>query len=300
MAKVNKFERKNYKVYEIVVCAILILYTISMLLVIGWGLMTSLKSKLEIRTNLFWLPNGWPWEWEWKNYIVVFKTLFVTIMEADGPRNVFMFELMSNALIISVLNALIPGWVCVIVAYMTVRFKEFFFNKVLINIAIVTMFLPIGAALGVVLQFRKAIGLYDNLFLNMIPSMGWGGTSLFIYRSLFMGTGEAYCEAAEIDGANELTIMLKIMFPFVVPTYMSFALMSIIGGWGDYSNTLIWLPSMPTIGYALFTFASSTTGTTSNITMQITACMVTMLPMLILFVLFADKFMKNINIGGLK
>lgn len=300
MANINKFNRKNYRAYEIVICIILIIYTISMFIVIGWGLFTSLKSKLEIRTNLFGLPNGWPWEWEWRNYIVVFKTLFVTVIKSDEIRNIYMLELMGNTLIISLVNSLVPGWVGVIVAYLTVRFKEFSFNKVIINIAIVTMFLPIGAALGVVLQFRKAIGLYDNLLLNLIPSMGWGGTGLFIYRSLFKGAGETYCEAAEIDGANELVIMLKIMFPFVVPTYMSFALMGIIGGWGDYSGTLVWLPSMPTIGYALFNFASSTTSTTSNITMQITACMATMLPMLILFILFADKFMKNINIGGLK
>ena len=300
MARKKNFSARNYRGYQLVVFILLIIYTLSMFVVLGWGLFTSLKSQLEFRTNLFGLPSGWPWEWEWNNYVTVFKTLSITIMTDNGTRQVYMFELMLNALIISVVGALIPGWVNVIVAYLTVRFKEFYFNKILITVAIVTMFLPIGASLGVVLRFRKALGLYDNLFLNLIPSMGWGGTGLFIYRSLFMGTGESYCEAAEIDGANELIIMVRIMFPFVVPMYMSFAIMGIVGGWGDYTNTLIWLPSMPTIGYALFNFASSSASSTSNVTMQITACMVTMAPMLLLFILFADKMMKNINIGGLK
>lgn len=298
--RINKFERRNYRVFEIVVCFILSLYTLSVFSVLAWGLFTSLKTKLEFRTNLLGLPKGWPWEWEWRNYLTVFKTLSIPLMNDNGVRSVYLPELMGNALIISVLNAFIPGWVNVIVAYLTVRFKEFRFNAVLINVALFMMFLPIGAALGVQLQFRKSLGLYDNLFLNMIPAMGWGGTNLFIYRALFMGTGETYCEAAEIDGANEFTIMVKVMFPFVFPMYMSFALMGIIGGWGDYSNTLIWLPSMPTIGYALYSFASTSTSSTSNPTMQITACMVTMLPMLALFIFFGDKFMKNLNIGGIK
>lgn len=298
--KISKFERKNYRVFEIVVFCVLAIYTISMLIILFWGLSTSLKSKLEFRTNLLGLPKGMPWEWEWSNYITVFKTLSIPRMNDDGGGVVYLPELMGNALIVSLVNALVPGWINVIVAYLTVRFKEFRLNNVLINIALVTMFLPISAALGVVIQFRQTLGLYDNLFLNLIPNMGWGGTTLFIYRALFMGVGETYCEAAEIDGANEFTIMFRVMFPFVLPMYMSFALMGIIGGWGDYTNTLIWLPSMPTIGYALFNFASASTSSTSNPTMQITACMVTMLPMLILFIFFSDKFMKNLNIGGIK
>lgn len=300
MDRASKFERRNYRGYQLIVFIVLIIYTVSMFVVVGWGFFTSLKTKLELRTNLFGLPKGFPWDWAWSNYVTVFKTLSITVMAEGGVRQVYLFELMANALIISVVNALIPGWVNVIVSYLTVRFKEFRFSNIIITVTIITMFLPIGASLGVVLQFRKAIGLYDNLFLNLIPAMGWGGTGLFVYRALFMGVGESYCEAAEIDGANEFIIMIKIMFPFIIPTYMSFALMGIVGGWGDYSNTLIWLPSMPTIGYALFNFASSSTSSTSNITMQITACMVTMAPMLILFIIFGDKMMKNINIGGLK
>ena len=288
------YRKKDYKVYIIVVLVILVVYTLSVLFLLFWGFSTSLKSRAEFRSNLLGLPK----HWEFSNYVKVFQEIYVTV--DNGTKNIYVPQLMINAIIIACVNAFIPGWVNIVVAYLTVRFSHIKFNKFIINTTIIMMLIPIGAPLSVQLSFRKSIGLYDNLFLNLIPGMGWGGTGLFIYRSLFAGTGKSYCEAASIDGANEFTIMTRIMFPFILPMFMSFSLMGIIGAWGDYTQTLVWLPSMPTIGYALFNFSSSSATSLSNPTMQISACMLVMLPMLILFIIFGNYFMKNINVGGLK
>ena len=288
--------QKSYFWFFVIFVVILAIYTISMFIPLGLGLTTSLKTRAEYRNNMFGLPRVWAWE----NYQTAFQSLYVTVVSEKGLESVYLLELMFNAIFISCVNAFIPGWVNVFVAYLTVRFKDFKFSKILVNTAIVTMILPIGASLAVVMDFRKSLGMYDNLWMNLIPSLGWGGTGLFIYRSLFAGVGTTYCEAAEIDGAGEFTIMSQIMIPFVMPMYMAFFVMGVIGGWGDYQGTLVWLPSMPTIGYALFSFNASTVNEISHITVQMAGCMLTMIPILIIFIIFHDFFMSQINIGGIK
>ena len=288
--------QKSYFWFFIIFGIILALYTVSMFVPLGLSFFTSLKSRAEYRVNMFGLPKSW----EWENYKTAFQSLYVTIVTDNGLESIFLGELMLNAIFISCVNAFIPGWVNVFVAYLTIRFKDFKFSKIIVNTAIVTMILPIGASLAVTMDFRKSLGMYDNLWLNLIPSLGWGGTSLFIYRSLFAGVGSTYCEAAEIDGAGEFTIMMRIMIPFVIPMYMAFFVMAVVGGWGDYQGTLVWLPSMPTVGYALFSFNSSTINEISHITVQMAGCMLTMIPILILFIIFHDFFMSQINVGGIK
>lgn len=287
---------KPYFWFFIVVFVVLAIYTISMFLPLGLALTTSLKTRAEYRTNLFGLPHSF----EWKNYIKAFRSLYVTVVTEKGLETYYLAQLMLNAIIIACVNSFIPGWVGVFVSYLTWRFDDFKFSKIIISTSIVMMMLPIGASLSVTMAFRKALGMYDNLILNLIPSLGWGGTGLFIYRSLFKGVGSTYCEAAEIDGAGEFTIMWRIMIPFVVPMYMAFFVMGVVGGWGDYQGTLVWLPSMPTIGYALFTFKESTINEISHITVQMAACMLTMIPVFIIFIIFHNFFMSQINVGGVK
>lgn len=297
MAKISKFERKKYLGYTIVVGTILAIYTVSMIFPLLWGVSTSLKTPAGFRKDILWLPQGHIWQWQWSNYGAVFQELYIT---TSTGKDVFFPQLMLNTTVIAFVNAFIPGWVNIITAYLTVRFKQFKLSKIFINISLIMMLLPIGASLGVSIKFRQALGMYDNLLTNLIPSLSWGGTNFFIYRSLFKGVGETYCEAAEIDGAKEGTIMVRIMIPFVIPMYMAFSIMGFVGAWGDYQYTLVWMPSMPTVGYALFNFTSSTTSTASHITTQMAACIFTMLPVLIVYSIFSDFFMKNLNVGGIK
>ena len=287
---------KAYFWFFLIVFVVLLIYTVSMFVPLGFALTTSLKTRAEYRSNMFGLPK----HFEWANYKMAFRSLYVTVVTDDGLKTYYLAKLMLNAIVISCINSFIPGWVGVFVAYLTWRFEDFKFSKIIISTSIVMMVLPIGASLSVTMAFRKALGMYDNPFMNLIPGLGWGGTGLFIYRSLFKGVGTSYCEAAEIDGAGEFTIMARIMMPFVIPMYMAFFVMGVVGGWGDYSGTLVWLPSMPTVGYALFTFSSSTINEISHITVQMAACMLVMVPVMIIFIIFHNFFMSQINIGGVK
>jgi ABC-type glycerol-3-phosphate transport system permease component len=127
------------------------------------------------------------------------------------------------------------------------------------------------------------MGLYYLLFHAAFKNLSWG-----------------YAEAAEIDGASEWTIMVKIMFPLVASTFGVIMLLFFISYWNDYMTPLLYLPSYPTIAVGLYKFYSAPGQQTGLIPMQLTGCMLVMVPILIIFIIFRNKIMSNVAIGGLK
>ena len=69
MGNSNTKRKRSMSVLMIILCTILIVYSISLFVPILWSLITSLKSKYEFRLNIFGLPK----EWLWKNYITAFN-----------------------------------------------------------------------------------------------------------------------------------------------------------------------------------------------------------------------------------
>ena len=64
--KAKKIKRRITPM-TVILLAVLLLYSVSLFIPILWGFTTSLKDRLEFRTNVFGIPDGWPWEWEWNN-----------------------------------------------------------------------------------------------------------------------------------------------------------------------------------------------------------------------------------------
>ena len=63
---------------------------------------------------------------------------------------------------------------------------------------------------------------------------------------------------------------------------------------------MIFLPNMPTIAYGLQYFTSSSLTEASSLPVKIAACTMVVVPILIVFVLFKDKLVGNMAVGGIK
>ena len=90
------------------------------------------------------------------------------------------------------------------------------------------------------------------------------------------------------------------MLPMVRTTILALFILGFIGSWNDYQTPMVYLPSMPTIAYGLFRFRYSSDSLVSAIPMQITGCVVVMIPIMILFIVFRNKIMGNLALGGIK
>ena len=126
------------------------------------------------------------------------------------------------------------------------------------------------------------------------------GANFLIYYASFKSLPNDYKEAAEIDGASQLQILLNVVVPLIKTTIGAIALLSFIGYWNDYTTAMIYLPSRPTIAYGLYYFTHSTINEASYVTVGIAACMLVTIPIFIVFLIFRNKLIGNMAVGGIK
>lgn len=108
--------------------------------------------------------------------------------------------------------------------------------SVIINI---TMFFNAGMIPNFLLI--RALGLYDNRLVMIIP----GAISVYnmiIARTFFSGLPASLEESASLDGANNVTILTRIIIPISMPVIAVLTLFYAVGHWNAYFTALLYLP----------------------------------------------------------
>lgn len=282
-----------------VLFAFLVIYSASLLFMYLWGFFTSLKTNSEFRQNMYFIPSGWPWGWEWANYKKAFETLYVPVTVNGMRRNVFVLEMFGNSALYAFSGALINVFTTWMVAYLLAKFP-YKFSKFIYTLNIILMVVPIIGSLPSALQIKKALGLYDNWWFVFTGGVHFTGMYLLIFHSFHRGIGKEFSEAAYVDGASNLSTMLKIIFPISLQMFFVVTLMIFIQRWNDYMTMVIWMPNHPTLAYGIYRFSTVTTTVASWPPLQITGCVLLMLPILLLFLLFQDFMMSNLRMGAVK
>lgn len=290
---------KSTKPIAIALFVFILFYCLSLLLMYGWGLSTSLKSLAEYRKDMYGLPEGMPWEWEWKNYVRVFEAISVPVTINGVRGDAKLFNMFFNTFTYAAVGSLLTTfftWCC---AYLISKYN-YFWSKFIFSFNLIMMFIPITGNLASALQVNKALGLYDSWWYVIVHSIGFGGMNLLIFHAFHEGLGNEYTEAAKIDGAGNNAIMFKIILPLSRQIFISLAIMAFIGRWNDYMTMVVWMPNHPTMAYGIFYFSVTTTSEFSWPHKQIAACMVLVVPILILYLFFQRTMLDNIRVGGLK
>lgn len=288
----------NLNWFMIGIAIFLFLYAICILAPFVWGIITSLKTREDWKFHkLFQLPE----EVTFSNYINALKYLRVKINTADGlSRYVYFPELFANSLIYSLGCTLIQCSVSCVVAYLCAKYSHHKFTTVIYGIVVVTMILPIAGSLASEIDMAQKLHLYDKFYGIFIMRANFLGMNFLIFYAAFKAIPWDFAEAAQIDGANHFQILFKIMVPMILPTFMITALLAFIGYWNDYYIPMIYLPSHPTIAYALYLFQFYTETAISSAPAKMAASLIVFLPIFIIFLLFRKKLIGNLTVGGLK
>lgn len=89
----------------------------------------------------------------------------------------------------------------------------------------------------------KNLGLYNSRWAMLIP----GAISVYnmiLARTFFAGLPDSLNEAAAIDGAGDLTILLKIVIPISKPILAVLTLFYAVAHWNTYFSALLYLPDL--------------------------------------------------------
>lgn len=186
-----------------------------------WMVFTSFKPYKE--TTIY-PPTLLPTNWTTEGYVKALEMVDVATF-------------LKNSLIVSLTVLVLQYLVIVPAAYAFARckfrFKGFFFGIVLIGFMIPQQvtFIPIY------LMFSKA-GLLQSLIPQILPFIS-NAFGIFLLRQYFMQIPEEIIEAARLDDAGELKIILRIMIPMARPAIFTIGLLSFISSWNSYFWPLI-------------------------------------------------------------
>ena len=303
MEETNVRKRKRSRKFRIlyaVIFGVLILYTISIFLPVLWGILTSLKNQDDFGNNVLGLPQGMPWEWHWENFYIVFDGFYEQVTTPGvGRRRVYFSEMLLYTVLYAGGGAVIQTIVPCYVAYLTARFR-YKFSDFINGLVIVLMVIPIVGSAPSEMQILRTLGLYDTIWGNYIQKFNFLGMYYLVFYAAMRSIPNDFFEAAYVDGASEFRVMVSIGMPMVRNIIGTVLLIKFIDFWNDYQTPLLYLPSYPTLARGVFRLSQNTQGDFATVPFRMAGCMFLAIPILILFLIFKEKLMGNLSMGGIK
>ncbi len=329
MKKANKAAKPKMNVVMLVVFIVLAVYALSILFMLAWAFITTFRTGLQYTIDkmgfpkIYYFASGKRFEPSVSalygyNYFRAFlafeenatlnysyTSIFGFINRPSNP-SVSLIETIWNTFVYAIGGAFIHTFVQMIVAYICSKYKFRFLN-ILLVINLIVMTIPIIGSQPAKISFMQKFALFDSIPGMLINSMSFTGIYLFVFKSYFDGVGDSYGEAAEIDGATQLSTFFMVYFPLAIKLFSTVFMLTFIQLWNDYQTPLLYFPTHMTLAYAVYNVALSKTlvmagnnGDKWAAPQKIAACMILAIPMIIVFIAFNKKIMGDISMGGLK
>ena len=143
----------------------------------------------------------------------------------------------ANAILYSVMFTVVSVAVTLLAAYPMSR-KDFKGRKFFNAIFVITMFF--GGGLIPTYLLISNLGLLNSMWAIILPG-AFSVWNMIIARTYYQGIPEELREAAEVDGANEVTYFFRILIPVCVPVITVLCLWQFVGMWNSYFDAMIYL-----------------------------------------------------------
>ncbi len=261
--------------------AILILFSIFMLIPFVFAVLGSLKPEPEV----FAVPMRWlPSEPQWQNYILPFH------------KTVGRYFL--NSVIVSGAQTLSPLLLCSMAGYSLAKFS-YPGRTVAFAFILSTIMLPIQVTLVPTFLIIKDLGWVNSYAGLIVPGLATTfGT--FLMRQFFVSLPSEYIDAARIDGASEPRIFWTIMLPMCRPVLSALAVFSFTGSWNSFLWPLVVVnqDDMRTIPLGIVFYIGEQRAPEYG--QLLAVAVLATLPVLALFLAMQREFIRGAAISGLK
>jgi multiple sugar transport system permease protein len=187
---------------------------------------------------------------------------------------------------------------CTLVAYGFSRFRARWIDALFL-ILLSTIMLPPQVTLIPTFVFFQKIGWYNTFLPLIVPAFFANAWDVFLLRQFFMSVPIEMDEAAKIDGAGPLQVLVFILIPQAWPAIATVAIFHFLYAWNDFLGPLIYLQSDDkfTVAMGLQAFQGLYS---RQLTSMMAAATVTMLPCLVLFFIAQRFFIQGIVVSGIK
>lgn len=219
---------------------------------------------------------------------------------ASGFKNIFLILLLSLPL--NIIMTLLCGYF--------MAGKNILWKNMIVSFFLFTMFFS-GGLIPAYLN-QKSLGLYNNIWALVLP----GCLSIYnaiICRSAIDAIPESLFESARMDGANDFTILFKIIVPLIKPTLAVLLLYYGVGHWNSWFAASIYikdnalLPIQNVLRAVLLTNSTMLNdgANADNIntyaeTIKYAAIVLSTVPILCIYPFLQKYFVKGVMVGSVK
>ena len=162
-----------------------------------------------------------------------------------------------------------------------------------------TMVIPSAVTLVPLYIIMRDLKWIDTFWPLIIPGAA-NAFGIFFMRQYIMSVSNELMDAARIDGAGEFTIFWRIILPIVAPGLTSLGLIFFMGSWNDFLGPLIYLksPEHFTLPLIIRSLVGPVGRTVYDV--QMATSVISLIPLLIIFLLFQRRFVEGITAGAIK
>jgi multiple sugar transport system permease protein len=264
-----------------IVYALLITLAVFTLLPFVWMVSASLKLDKDVfRFPIEWIPS----DPQWSNFAKIWTQI---------PFMTFFLNTAKLTAIITVLQVATSSFAAYAFAKLNFRGRDVLFLAYIASIAIPWQVYMIPQFI-----MMRSVGLVDN-HLSLILLQAFTAFGVFLLRQFFISIPNDLLDAARIDGLSEYGIYFRIMLPLSKPALATLTIFTFVTVWNDFMGPLIYLNSekLKTIQLGLRMFIQQYS---ADYALIMAASLVSMIPVIILFLAFQRFFVEGIASTGIK
>ena len=274
-------KQKNF--FKYLLYGILIVYAVLTLYPFIWAFTASFKPLKEIVSgDLSFIPK----EFTTDAYAYIF-----------GRSSLFS-QWFINSVIISVIGTTVNIFVNTMAGYALARLSFPGRQRIFYGL-LAMMMVPSQVLLIPNYLILVNLGLLDSFGALIIPAAINIG-NIFMMRQFFVSFPKDIEEAASIDGLGRFQTFFKIVMPLAMPSIATQAVFTFMGFWNEFMKPMLYIstPSRYTLTLGLQTFQAKDGGVRWDHTMA--ASIITIIPIIAIYLIFNKYFLKGIRMDGEK
>jgi raffinose/stachyose/melibiose transport system permease protein len=274
-----KVQKNITKITTFVLCALMfVLYAFPFLLV----LINSFKTRIEVVEN----PVALPKTWSFDNFIEAYKTMNFG-------------SALINSLLVTTISVTVIILCSSMLAYYLVRTNSKL-SKVIFMSLVASMIIPFQSLMIPFVTIFGNIGLLNSRGMLIYFYLGFGiSMATFMYHGFIKSIPIELEEAAIIDGASQIQVFFKVVFPMLSPTTATIAILDVLWVWNEFL-----LPSLVLVNDDVRTLPLSTFyffgKYTANYSVAMAALVLVLLPILIFYFIMQKKIIAGVADGAIK
>lgn len=221
---------------------------------------------------------------------------YQTVLFSEGIGQSFV-----NSLTVTIPATIIPILIAAFAAY-ALAWMKLPMRGFIIAVIVGLLVVPLQMSLIPLLKLYNATGFLSQTYLGIwLAHTGFGlPFAIYLLRSYIAGLPKDLIESAQVDGANDFKIFMRIILPLSFPALASFAIFQFLWVWNDLLVAMVFLgtePDKTVLTYKLNSLLGSRGGNWEILT---ASAFITIIVPLIVFFSLQRYFVRGLLAGSVK